>query len=243
MLDPRASIINERLRPVRRIVAVSSGKGGVGKSLVASTVALLLARRSFSVGLFDLDFTSPSTHLILGVDRVQPVEDRGLVPALVHGLKYMSIVAYSGDRVLPLRGADFSNALIELFAVTRWDATDFLVLDMPPGISDAVLDMLRLVERAEFLIVTTSSLLAFETVRKLAELLRGLNVPVLGILENMKMRDDDSIKRRVKAIGLPYLGGVPFDPMVEEAIGRVDALLETAFARSLNDVLSRLNLC
>jgi ATP-binding protein involved in chromosome partitioning len=243
MLDPRASIINERLRPVRRIVAVSSGKGGVGKSLVASTLALLLARRSFSVGLVELDFTSPSTHLILGVDRVQPVEDRGLVPAFVHGLKYMSIVAYSGDRALPLRGADFSNALIELFAVTRWDATDFLVLDMPPGISDAVLDMLRLVERAEFLIVTTSSLLAFETVRKLAELLRGLNVPVLGILENMKMREDDSIKRKVKAIGLPYLGGVPFDPMVEEAIGRVDALLETAFARSLNDVLSRLNLC
>ncbi|MBC7131133.1 P-loop NTPase, partial [Candidatus Bathyarchaeota archaeon] len=84
-MDPRLSVIDERLRGVKRIIAVSGGKGGVGKSLVASTLALILARQGFRVGLFDVDFTSPSTHAILGVRGLQPKEDMGVVPAEVYG--------------------------------------------------------------------------------------------------------------------------------------------------------------
>ena len=80
MVDPRTSIIDERLKRVSRIIAVSSGKGGVGKSLIATTLALTLARKGLKVGLFDLDFTSPSTHLILGAKNAQPKEEKGIVP-------------------------------------------------------------------------------------------------------------------------------------------------------------------
>jgi ATP-binding protein involved in chromosome partitioning len=94
----------------------------------------------------------------------------------------MSLVYYVGDEATPLRGADTSNALIELLAVTLWGNLDYLVIDMPPGIGDAVLDLIRLVPRIEFLIITTSSQLAFETVKKQIRLLKELKVPIVGIV-------------------------------------------------------------
>ncbi|MGC8896093.1 MAG: P-loop NTPase [Candidatus Bathyarchaeia archaeon] len=240
MTDPRINIINERIRQIRNIIAVSSGKGGVGKSLVASTLALTLAKNGCSVGLFDLDFTSPSTHVILGIEGVQPKEDKGLVPPLVYGLKYMSIVYYSGEYASPLRGVDVSNALIELLAITRWDKLDFLVVDMPPGIGDATLDLLRLIKNIKFLIVTTSSLLAFETVRKLVSLLKTLKVPILGVVENMKMNNSKAIQQGVQNLGVTFLGEIPFDVKVEESIGKTDKLLKTVFAEKVGEIVSKI---
>jgi ATP-binding protein involved in chromosome partitioning len=240
MADPRISIINERIKEIRNIIAVSSGKGGVGKSLVASTLALTLAKRGYSVGLFDLDFTSPSTHVILGIEGIQPKEDKGLVPPNVHGLKYMSIVYYSGENASPLRGADVSNALIELLAITRWGELDFLVVDMPPGIGDATLDLLRLIKNINFLIVTTSSLLAFETVRKLVSLLKTLKVSIVGVVENMKMNDSKVIKQKVQSLGVPFLGEIPFDNKIEESIGKTKKLLKTVFAEKVEEIASKI---
>jgi ATP-binding protein involved in chromosome partitioning len=236
LVDPRASVINERLKRIGRIIAVSSGKGGVGKSLVATTLALTLARRGHKVGLFDLDFTSPSTHLIMGVKNIQPKEEKGIVPPLVKGLAYMTLVYYSGDQATPLRGADVSNALIELLAVTRWGELDFLVIDMPPGISDAVLDLVRLVRNIEFLIVTTPSLLAFETVKKQVSLLQDLNIPIIGIVENMKMNKARNIKQKTEKLGLKFLAEIPYDPKVEKAIGDEKKLLDTALAQKIKEI-------
>jgi len=236
MVDPRISVIDERLRQVSRIIAVSSGKGGVGKSMVATTLALTLAKSS-KVGLFDLDFTSPSTHLILGVKKALPKEDKGIVPPEVKGLVYMSLIYYSKDQAVPLRGADVSNALIELLAVTQWGKLNFLIIDMPPGIGDAVLDLLRLVKRVEFLIVTTPSLLAFETVKKQATLLRELKFPIIGVIENMKMSNSDSIQLETGKLGLNFLGEIPYDPKVEEAIGNKNKLLETMIAEKIREIL------
>ena len=238
MADPRIAIIGERLKEISKIVAVSSGKGGVGKSLIASTLALTLARKGYKVGLFDLDFTSPSTHIILGVEGLQPKEEKGIIPPQVHDLKYMSIVYYSGEQTLPLRGADISNALIELFAITRWNTLDFLVIDMPPGISDATLDIIRLVKKINFLIVTTPSKLAFETVRKLARLLAELKIPIIGVVENMKIKDSPFIKQQVECNDLNFWGEIPFDNKLEESLGKVDRLLETVFARELKEIVS-----
>ena len=235
-MDPRTSVINERLRRIGRIIAVSSGKGGVGKSLVATTLALTLARRGCKVGLFDLDFTSPSTHLIMGVKNVQPKEDKGIVPPVVKGLAYMSLVYFSGDQAAPLRGTDVSNALIELLSVTQWGELDFLVIDMPPGISDAVLDLIRLVKRIEFLIVTTSSLLAFETVKKQVSLLQDLKVPIIGVVENMKMKTSKRIQQGTEKLGAKFLAGIPYDPKVEGAIGDVAKLLDTTLAQKIREV-------
>lgn len=239
MADPRITIIDERLKEISEIVAVSSGKGGVGKSLIASTLALTLARKGYKVGLFDLDFTSPSTHVILGVEGLQPKEEKGIIPPQFHDLKYMSIVYYSGEHALPLRGADISNALIELLAITRWNTLDFLVIDMPPGISDATLDIIRLVKKIKFLVVTTPSQLAFETVRKLLSLLTELKIPIIGVIENMKMKDSPFIQKQVEGKDITFWGEIPFDNGLEESIGKVNRLLETVFARKLEETVSK----
>ena len=240
MVDPRTAIVSERMKEIARIIAVSSGKGGVGKSLVASTLALTLAKRGYEVGLVDLDFTSPSTHLILGVGDHKPTEDRGLVPANVHAVKYISIIYYTGEQATPLRGTDVSNTLLELLSITKWGKLDFLVMDMPPGIGDVTLDLLRWVKNAEFLIVTTPSQLAFETVRKLAGLLKVLETQIIGVVENMKMLPNDSVKQQTLRLGLDFLGKIPYDPKVEETIGDARMLLETSFAKRVGQISSRI---
>ena len=235
-MDPRTTVIDKRLSRTGRIIAVTSGKGGVGKSLVATTLALELAKRGYKVGLFDLDFTSPSTHLIMGVKNVQPKENMGIIPPFVKGLAYMSLIHFSGDQAAPLRGADVSNALIELLAVTQWGELDFLVLDMPPGIGDAVLDLVRLVKRIEFLIVTTPSRLAFETVKKQVQLLQDLKVPIIGVVENMKMNEAENIERETEKLGLKLLVGIPYDWQVEDAIGDLTKLHVTEIAKKVSEV-------
>jgi ATP-binding protein involved in chromosome partitioning len=235
-MDPRTTVINERLSRTVRIIAVSSGKGGVGKSLVATTLALTLSRKGCKVGLFDIDFTSPSTHLIMGVKNVKPKENKGIIPPSVKGLEYMSLVHFSGDQPTPLRGADISSALIELLAVTQWGKLDFLIIDMPPGISDAVLDLIRLVKRIEFLIVTTPSMLAFETVKKQVHLLHDLEVPIIGVVENMKTSKAENIRQETEKLGAKFLTGISYDLKVEEAIGNVTRLLRTTMAQKISEL-------
>jgi ATP-binding protein involved in chromosome partitioning len=226
------------MKRINRIIAVSSGKGGVGKSLIATTLALTFSQKGCKVGLFDLDFTSPSTHLILGAKDAQPKEDKGIIPPLVKGLSYMSLIYYSHDEAVPLRGVDVSNVLIELLAVTQWGKLDYLVIDMPPGISDAVLDLVRLLKRIEFLIVTTPSLLAFETVKKQVALLKDLKIPIIGVVENMKMNKAKGIQRETEKLGLKFLIDIPYDRKVEEAIGDEKKLFDTAIAQKLKAIVS-----
>ncbi len=239
MSDPRLEIIGDRLKDVRNILAVSSEKGGVGKSVVATTLALRLRDRGHRVGLFDLDFTSPSTHVILGVGDLFPEEEKGIIPPFAHGLRYMSITYYSLDKPAPLRGADISDAIIELLAITRWEDLDYLVMDMPPGIGDSTLDILRLVEGIRFLVVTIPSRVAFETVRKLLVLLGRLEVPVVGVVENMVMSPSSDIAEKVESLGQAYLGRIDFDPGLEEALGDVGRLTRTTFAEAVSEVAEK----
>ena len=148
----------------------------------------------------------------------------------------MSLVYFSGDQAAPLRGADVSNALIELLSVTQWGELDFLIIDMPPGIGDAVLDLVRLVKRIEFLIVTTPSLLAFETVKKQVRLLQELKVPIIGVVENMKMKREKNIEQETGKLGVKFLAGIPYDPKVEGAIGDETRLLDTKLAQRMREV-------
>jgi len=240
MPDPRTSIINERLKQADRIIAVSSGKGGVGKSLIATTLALALAKKGHKVGLFDLDFTSPSTHLILGIGNIQPKEEKGIVPPETHGIRYMSIIYYTQNKTTPLRGEDTSNALIELLTITKWPRLDYLILDMPPGIGDATLDLIRLIKQVQFLIVTTPSQLAFETVRKLADLLKELKVPIVGVIENMKTSRRSSMQQKIRKLGLTYVGEIPYDARIEEAIGNTNTLQDTTFAKKVLQIATKI---
>ncbi len=232
-MDPRVAIIEERLKSIKRIIAVAAGKGGVGKSTVATGLALVLSEMGYRVGLLDLDFYGPSTHVILGLSEgIQPTEERGLVPPKVHGIEFMSIVYYTGKNPAPLRGPDLTNALIELLAITRWGELDFLIVDMPPGMGDTTLDVIRFLKSPSFLVVTTPSRIAQETVSKLVMLLNELGVPILGVLENMKRPRD----RAQGFSGVRLVGELPYDEGLEDALGDPERFLQTELARRLREV-------
>lgn len=236
-MDPRLNIIDKRLAGIKRIIAVSGGKGGIGKSLAASVLALTMSRLGFRVGLLDLDLSAPSMHVILGIEGLYPKEEKGIVPPEIYGIEFMSIVYFTGDNPSPLRGIDISNAMLELLAVTRWGPLDFLILDTPPGIGDATMDVIRWLKRAEFLIMTTASKVALETVKKVIKMLTELNVPIIGVIENMKMVKSLLVKEELKGFYVPILGEISFDDKIEDSIGDVNKLLETDFAVKLKEIV------
>jgi ATP-binding protein involved in chromosome partitioning len=231
-LDPRPSVIENRLEKVRRVIAVTGWKGGIGKSVTACALALLLAKKGYKTGLFDLDFAGASDHLVLGAKGIFPKEEKGLEPPVYEGVKFMSVVFFSENKAVPLRGANVSDAIIELLAITQWGELDFLVLDMPPGINDAALDVMRFARGAEVLAVTAPSLLAHDVLERSLALYKKLGVPVLGVLENMsagtRAKGADAVVRR--------------DPGLERALGRPAALLKTAFAADLARAAARLGI-
>jgi len=237
-MDPRLAIIDKRLERIGRIVAVTGGKGGIGKSVVSSTLALTLAETA-RAGLLDLDLTSPCDHLILGVDGQFPEEKAGIVPPDIHGVHFMSVAYFSGSQPAPLRGQDFSSALIELLAITQWGELDVLVVDMPPGIADAALDAVRLLRRAEHLVIATGSRVVVETVRRTLRLLKQIDAPIVGLVENMQRGDGELVRTLATDNGVPYLGALPFDPAVEEATGKPDRLAETEVAKALRGLSQR----
>jgi ATP-binding protein involved in chromosome partitioning len=237
MSDPRLAIIESRFQNVDKVIAVSSGKGGVGKSVVATCLALNLRDRGFKVGLLDLDFTSPATHFILGVEGLYPDEDYGIIPPIANGLSYMSITHYSLDEPAPLRGEDVSNAIIELLAITRWMELDYLIIDMPPGIGDATLDTIRLIPKLEFVVVTIPSKVAYQSVRRMILLLKELGIPIIGVIENIVMKHSDYVKSDVEKLNLDYLGSIDYDETLEASLGDVDSLIDTDFYKKLDEIV------
>ena len=235
--DPRVSVIDRRLSGIKRIIAVTGGKGGIGKSLTSSLLALTFARMGYKIGLLDLDLSAPSTHVILGIADVYPKEEYGIIPPEVQGISFMSIIYFTGNEPAPLRGEDITNAMLELLAVTQWGSLDFLIVDMPPGIGDASMDVIRWLKRAEFLVMTTASKVALETVKKVLKMLEELHKPIIGIIENMKMRESSSVYDALHEFNVPFLGAIEFDMNLEDSIGDAHALAETEAATRLQELL------
>jgi len=241
-MEPRTSVIGKRLKNIKRIIAVASGKGGVGKSLIASSLALHLARNGYRVGLLDLDLYGPSSHIILGASDIVPTEEKGIVPPTVHGISFMSIVFFTEEKPSPFRGADISNIILELLAITQWGALDFLIIDMPPGIGDETLDVIRYIKNSEFLVVTTPSKVAMGAVGKLLKILIELKKPLLGVIENMTMKSSSFIEEEVKRVNVRYLGKIRFDETLEDAIGKPDRLTKTNVMKNLTEILQHIAL-
>jgi len=227
-IDPRSFVVEERLSGVARIIGVTGSKGGIGKSVIASTLALALADRGHRVGLFDLDFTSPSDHVVLGVDRSFPAEKFGIDPHQVHDIDMMSVAFFAGAAPVPLRGEATTNALLELLAITRWADQNVLILDMPPGLGDTSLDVIHLLPRLEFLLIGNGSRVVIESVRRAVRLLTELDVPLLGLLENMPRGEEGTVARLAAEFDVPFLGVVPADEGLEKALGDVEALRQSA---------------
>ena len=240
MIDPRKNIIKERLRPIKRIIAVSGGKGGIGKSITSTLLALVLKNKGKKVGLLDLDFTSPSTHIILGEKNLSfPKEEKGIIPLDVAGLSYLSIVSYTKDNPTPLRGNDVTNAILELFAITRWGELDYLIMDLPPGIGDVLLELLRITNKIEFLLVTTPSILSWQTFIKVVDLLKKQNIPITGAILNMVNRPN-VFEKKIRNAGIKYLGELNFDPQLEEKLGDPNLLLTSTIAKNLSQIIENI---
>ena len=237
-MDPRLSVIDKRLSKVKRIIAVASGKGGVGKSLVASTLALNLSKKEFKVGLLDLDLYGPSSHVILGVnDYSFPEEEKGILPHKIDDIKFMSIVYFTEDKPAPLRGIDITNIIIELLSITQWGELDFLIIDMPPGIGDETLDVIKLVKKSEFLVVTTPSKVAIAAVEKLLKILKELKLPIIGVVENMQMKKSDFISKSISKMQISYLNSINFDENLEESIGNPILLIKSDFMKDFDKII------
>jgi ATP-binding protein involved in chromosome partitioning len=240
-MDVRTSIIDKRLSKIKRVIAVASGKGGVGKSLVASSLAINLSKKGYKVGLLDLDLYGPSSHIILGVsDFSFPEEEKGIIPPDVGGFKFMSLVYFTNDKPSPLRGMDIHNIIIELLAITQWGELDFLIIDMPPGIGDETLDVIHLVKRSEFLAVSIPSQVAMGAVSKLLSILKELKLSVVGVIENMKIKESSLVQNEVEKLSLKYLGSISYDWDIEEAIGIPDKLLQTKFMKEFDSIVEKI---
>jgi ATP-binding protein involved in chromosome partitioning len=240
-MDVRISVIEKRLSKVKRIISIASGKGGVGKSLIASSLALSLSKKGYKIGLLDLDLYGPSSHIILGIkDFSFPEEERGILPHDVSGIKFMSIVYFTEDKPAPLRGMDITNIIIELLAITQWGELDYLIIDMPPGIGDETLDVIHLIKKSEFLVVSIPSTVAIAAVTKLLNILKELKLLIIGILENMKMNESSFVEEKISEINLNYLGSINYDFELEGAIGKPEKILQTKFMKELNILIDKI---
>lgn len=177
------------LAGVKKIVAVSSGKGGVGKSTVTANLAAALSASGKRVGVLDADIYGPSQAMMFGVPagtRPQTAEDKYFIPVVAHGIQTMSI-SYLIDENTPMvwRGPMVSSALQQLLMQTQWDALDVLLIDMPPGTGDIQLTLSQKVPVDGAIVVTTPQDIALLDAKKGIEMFRKVEIPVLGVVENM----------------------------------------------------------
>ena len=226
-------MIEAGLRRIGRKILVMSGKGGVGKSTVAATVALFLANRGFRVGLLDVDLHGPSVPRLLGIRGGLQVEEKGVVrPFAVNGnLSVMSMEMVLGDNkdaAVIWRGPLKISAIRQFISDIDWGDLDFLVVDSPPGTGDEPLTVAKTIPDAEALIVTTPQEISLADVRKSINFCRQVDMKILGLVENMAAMTCPHCGERVtlfgsgggaalaESTGLPLIAEVPADPGVVE---------------------------
>lgn len=217
----------ESLKNIRHVVAVASGKGGVGKSTVAVNLTLALAKAGFACGLLDADIYGPSTPMMLGLKERPGVREGKVIPLEVFGIKVISMgVLTTEDMPVIWRGPMVANILQQFLKQVEWGNLDFLIIDLPPGTGDAQLTLTQQVSLSGAVIVTTPQEVALLDARRGLKMFQQVNVPVLGIIENMSWFVCDQCNKRhtifkegggrkvAQELDLPLLGEIPLDPNV-----------------------------
>jgi ATP-binding protein involved in chromosome partitioning len=218
---------------VRNIVAVSSGKGGVGKSTVAVNLAVSLALDGARVGLMDADVYGPNVPLMLGASEAQPqivANENKLIPVEAYGVKMMSMALLQpGDKPMVVRGPILHGLVRQFLSDVRWGELDYLIVDMPPGTGDVQLSLAQLVPVQGAVLVTTPQEVAVMDVRRALRMFEMVSVPVLGVVENMSyfIAPDTGTRydifgagggeRLATQYGVPFLGAIPLGMEVREA--------------------------
>jgi len=247
---------------VKHTVAVSSGKGGVGKSTVAVNLALALKQRGHEVGLVDVDIYGPDVPLMMGAKGRPGMFENRIIPVEAHGIKIMSIGLLVAEReALVWRGPMIHSAVQQFLRDVLWGSLDYLVFDMPPGTGDAQLSLSQVIPLGGVVMVTTPQDVALLDVRKALAMFRKLNVPILGIVENMSyfVAPDTGARYAIFGEGggekvagefdVPLLARIPLemdtrkggDEGMPIAVGQPDSAQAKAFRGLAEGVVERLD--
>src|SRR5580658_3863811 len=213
---------------VANIVAIGSGKGGVGKTTLAVNIAVALARLGYKVGLIDADIYGPNVPLMMGASRQPRILDGNQIePIAAHGVKFISIGLISpGDKPMVMRGPMLHQIIRQFLQQVRWGELDFLLVDLPPGTGDVVISLVQTVPLTGAVVISTGSSVALQDARKALEMFHQVNVEVLGLVENMsqftcphchQMIDifsSGGAERTAKQANLAFLGSIELDPEI-----------------------------
>lgn len=248
-------------RPIRNAIAVASGKGGVGKTTVAVNLAAVLARSGARVGLLDADIYGPNVPVMMGLEGMPAPVNGKMIPAEAYGVKVMSM-AFLVQPGQPLiwRGPMLHSAIRQFIADVDWGELDYLVVDLPPGTGDAQLSLAQSLPLSGGLIVTMPQRVSLEDARRGLEMFRAMQVPILGVVENMsylELPDGSRMdifgqgggERLAKEAGVPFIGGIPLDAVVREAgdsglpvvLGRPESPVARALVAMAEDVAARVS--
>lgn len=212
--------------PIRNVIAVASGKGGVGKSTVAVNIAVVLAQTGARVGLLDADIYGPNVPIMMGVDRLPDPQNDKLIPAEAYGVKLMSIgFLVKPGQPLIWRGPMLHSAIRQFLTDVEWGELDYLVVDLPPGTGDAALSLAQSLPLSGGLIVTMPQQVSLDDARRGLEMFRQLDVDILGVVENMSYLElEDGTRmdvfgsgggaRLARETGVRFIGSIPMDPAV-----------------------------
>lgn len=229
----RSHAVQEKLQPlgnIKNIIAVGSGKGGVGKSTVSVNLALALQQAGASVGILDADIYGPSQPTMLGVSgQPRVTADKKMLPHQAHGIQIMSIgFLVAEDNAMIWRGPMVSQALQQLLQETNWEPMDYLIIDLPPGTGDIQLTLLQKIPVAASVVVTTPQNVALMDAAKAIQMFAKLEVPVLGIVENMSAHvcsacghsetifGSDGGEQLAAKSDVPLLGQIPLQASIRE---------------------------
>ncbi len=212
--------------PIRNAIAVGSGKGGVGKSTVAVNIAIALAQSGARVGLMDADIYGPNIPTMLGVDRLPPPQGQRLIPAQAYGIRMISMgLLVKPGQPLIWRGPMLNSAIRQFLGDVEWGELDYLIVDLPPGTGDASLSLAQALPLSGAVIVTLPQLVSLEDASRGLNMFRTLEVPILGIIENMSYLDlpdgtrmdlfgSGGGEQLAEATKANFLGKVPIDQNV-----------------------------
>lgn len=237
-------MLAKKIPNIKHIIAIASGKGGVGKSTTAVNLALALSKMDARVGILDADIYGPSQPLMLGAKEDPVVKDKKIWPVISHGIQSMSIGYLVDDKAAMVwRGPMVSAALQQLLNDTQWDNLDYLVIDLPPGTGDIQLTLSQKIPVDGAIIVTTPQDLALLDARRAYEMFRKVNVPVLGLVENMSVHicshcghseaifGEGGGKQLAAQYAMDFLGALPLDKSIRE---QTDAGTPTVMADPLS---------
>jgi Mrp family chromosome partitioning ATPase len=245
------------LNKVKNVIAIMSGKGGVGKSLVSGLTAIALRRQGFEVGILDADITGPSIPKMFGVSGLPGMSESGMLPVPSHsgiGVMSINLLLHAEDDAIIWRGPLIGQTITQFWEEVLWGNLDYLIVDLPPGTSDAPLTLLQKLPVSGIIIVFTPQDLTAMVVRKAVKMAKQMSKPILGVIENMSYLYIPELNKKMEifgkshaaemaqSAGAPLLGQLPIDPSLvtlcdEGNIERYNSEAYTAYIQQLTKLL------